>query len=73
MNKEELVQEGPVTLVGSLKYMSPEQTGRMNRALDYRTDLYLLGITLYELLLGKPPFLSKDPIITKLTRRIRHD
>ncbi|MCP4215438.1 MAG: AAA family ATPase, partial [bacterium] len=49
-------------LEGNLRYISPEQTGRMNRSLDNRTDFYSLGITLYELLTGKPPFESKDPL-----------
>ncbi|KFE61996.1 trifunctional serine/threonine-protein kinase/ATP-binding protein/sensor histidine kinase [Hyalangium minutum] len=49
------------TLVeGTLPYMSPEQTGRMNRSVDYRTDLYSLGITLYELLTGSRPFHGRD-------------
>ncbi|MFK5984170.1 MAG: AAA family ATPase [Pseudomonadota bacterium] len=43
-------------LKGSLFYISPEQTGRMNRAIDYRTDFYSLGISLYELLSGRLPF-----------------
>jgi predicted ATPase/transcriptional regulator with GAF, ATPase, and Fis domain len=43
-------------------YASPEQTGRINRAIDYRTDLYSLGATLYELLTGRPPFSSDDPL-----------
>ncbi|MGD8191387.1 AAA family ATPase [Brevibacillus ginsengisoli] len=47
-------------LEGSSRYMSPEQTGRMNRPLDYRTDYYSFGITAYEMLTGKPPFLSND-------------
>ncbi|SET45387.1 trifunctional serine/threonine-protein kinase/ATP-binding protein/sensor histidine kinase [Stigmatella erecta] len=47
---------------GSLEYMSPEQTGRMNRPVDYRTDLYSLGITLYELLTGSLPFHGKDAL-----------
>jgi serine/threonine protein kinase len=47
----------PNTLEGTLAYISPEQTGRMNRALDYRTDFYSLGITFYQLLTGKLPFL----------------
>ncbi len=46
---------------GNPGYMSPEQTGRMNRVLDYRTDLYSLGITFYEMLTGKKPFNSDDP------------
>jgi serine/threonine protein kinase len=42
--------------------MSPEQTGRMNRTLDYDTDFYSIGITLYEMLTGKLPFPSNDPL-----------
>jgi histidine kinase len=47
---------------GTFAYMSPEQTGRMNRTLDYRTDFYSLGITLYEMLTGRWPFPSNDPL-----------
>ncbi|MET0285439.1 MAG: AAA family ATPase, partial [Polyangiales bacterium] len=47
---------------GSLPYMSPEQTGRVNRSLDARSDLYSLGITLYELFAGKLPFLAREPL-----------
>jgi len=42
--------------------MSPEQTGRMNRYLDHRTDLYSLGVTFYEMLTGQLPFTSNDPL-----------
>lgn len=49
-------------LESSLAYISPEQTGRMNRSLDYRTDFYSLGITFYELLTGIVPFTTTDPI-----------
>jgi len=50
----------PQVLEGTLAYMSPEQTGRMNRAIDYRTDFYSLGATFYELLTGKLPFETSD-------------
>ena len=49
-------------LEGTLAYISPEQTGRMNRGIDYRTDFYSLGVTFYELLTGKLPFFSDDPM-----------
>lgn len=47
-------------LQGTLAYISPEQTGRTNRAVDFRTDLYSLGATYYELLTGKQPFMGLD-------------
>jgi serine/threonine protein kinase len=50
------------TLVGTLAYISPEQTGRMNRQVDYRTDLYSLGVILYELFTGQLPFESGDAL-----------
>ncbi|MBD2439659.1 AAA family ATPase [Nostoc sp. FACHB-110] len=45
---------------GTLAYMSPEQTGRMNRCVDYRSDFYSLGVTFYEILTGKLPFQGND-------------
>ena len=51
-----------LTPTSSLAYMSPEQTGRMNRSVDYRTDLYSLGATFYELFTGSPPFSNTDPL-----------
>jgi predicted ATPase/signal transduction histidine kinase len=52
----------PNRVEGTLAYLSPEQTGRMNRGIDYRTDFYALGVTLYELLTGELPFITEDPI-----------
>lgn len=49
-------------LEGTLAYMSPEQTGRMNRVVDRRTDFYSLGVTFYQLLTGALPFPSSDPL-----------
>jgi len=50
----------PAALEGTLHYMAPEQTGRMNRRVDYRADFYALGATFYELLTGQPPFAADD-------------
>ncbi|MEG4577432.1 AAA family ATPase [Microcoleus sp. N3A4] len=54
--------KNPNVLEGTLAYISPEQTGRMNRTLDYRTDFYSLGVTFYELLSGKLPFETEDAL-----------
>lgn len=50
------------TLEGNIAYVSPEQTGRMNRTLDYRTDFYSLGITFFQMLTGEFPFKAYDPV-----------
>lgn len=52
----------PEALKGTLAYISPEQTGRMNRSIDYRSDFYSLGVTFYEMLTGKRPFELDDPM-----------
>jgi predicted ATPase/signal transduction histidine kinase len=60
--REHQVPEPPDVISGTLAYMAPEQTGRMNRATDSRSDLYGLGVTFYELLTGALPFTTSDPI-----------
>ena len=62
LSSESSALKNPEVLEGTLAYISPEQTGRMNRPLDYRTDFYSLGVTFYELLAGKPPFATRDPL-----------
>ena len=52
----------PESIAGTLAYIAPEQTGRMNRSVDARSDLYSLGITLYEMLTGVLPFAASDPM-----------
>jgi predicted ATPase/signal transduction histidine kinase/GAF domain-containing protein len=54
--------QNPNVLEGTLAYISPEQTGRMNRGIDYRSDFYSLGITFFELLTGQLPFQAEEPM-----------
>ncbi|MDY7014429.1 MAG: serine/threonine-protein kinase PknK, partial [Cyanobacteriota bacterium] len=61
-NQENPTLKNPNVLEGTLAYISPEQTGRMNRSLDYRTDFYSLGVTFYELLIGQLPFETEDTL-----------
>ncbi len=58
--RENPILKNPEQLEGTLAYLSPEQTGRINRSIDYRTDLYSLGATFYEILTGQLPFTAKD-------------
>ena len=60
--RERQVPEPPETIAGTLAYMAPEQTGRMNRSIDSRSDLYSLGVTFYQMLTGSLPFTASDPM-----------
>jgi PAS domain S-box-containing protein len=60
--RERQAPEPPEFIAGTLPYMAPEQTGRMNRSIDSRSDLYSLGVMLYEMLTGVLPFTASDPM-----------
>jgi PAS domain S-box-containing protein len=62
MPRERQTPVAPDIIAGTLAYMAPEQTGRMNRSIDTRSDLYSLGVTLYEMLTGHQPFAANDPL-----------
>ena len=60
--RERQAPEPPEFIAGTLAYMAPEQTGRMNRSIDSRSDLYALGVTFYQMLTGSLPFNAADPM-----------
>src|SRR5215831_7121257 len=60
--RERQLAHPPETIAGTLAYMAPEQTGRMNRSIDSRSDLYALGVTFYQMLTGALPFSAADPM-----------
>ena len=60
--RERQAAEPPEMIAGTLAYMAPEQTGRMNRSVDSRSDLYSLGVTFYQILTGCLPFTASDPM-----------
>jgi serine/threonine protein kinase len=62
LSRENPTLSNPKVIEGTLAYMSPEQTGRMNRVMDYRTDFYSLGILLYQLLCDRLPFVTTDAL-----------
>ncbi|BAY90621.1 MULTISPECIES: trifunctional serine/threonine-protein kinase/ATP-binding protein/sensor histidine kinase [unclassified Tolypothrix] len=76
--KESPEIKNPNVLEGTLAYIAPEQTGRMNRGIDYRSDYYALGVTFYELLSGELPFICDDPMelvhchLAKIPQRVEN-
>jgi PAS domain S-box-containing protein len=62
MPEQSITAKPPTAIEGTLEYISPEQTGRMNRPVDYRTDFYSLGVTFYQMLTGELPFEAEDAL-----------
>jgi serine/threonine protein kinase len=62
LTRERQAPDPPEVIAGTLAYMAPEQTGRMNRSVDSRSDLYALGVTFYQMLAGVLPFKADDPM-----------
>ena len=60
--RERQAPDPPAVIAGTLAYMAPEQTGRMNRSIDARSDLYAVGVTLYQMLTGTLPFAATEPM-----------
>lgn len=60
LTRQKQAPEPPVAIAGTLAYMAPEQTGRMNRSIDARSDLYTFGVIVYQMLTGELPFASTD-------------